>query len=200
MHSETLTLPGDKPFLPHLIAAGAPLDLPNLAYVIGPVGSGKSTLLRALTADAARTRPVIALQLQPDNSLGYSASGATEFLDEEHFTAHVEQLLWDRPQIRPLLVVDGLGHTEDAQRIMSWAKALPRPDTIEIIVATYRDDVALSAEGRDPAIVIRVDSNHLPGLITGTIQRHFHPTATSWQMPLTDQATAMKPMAPEGTG
>ena len=199
MHSETLTSPGDKPFLPHLITADAPLDLPNLAYVIGPVGSGKSTLLRALTADATRTRPVIALQLQPDNSLGYSAAGATEFLDEEHFTAHVEQFLWAHPKIRPLLIVDGMGHAESDQRIMSWAKALPRPDTIEIIAATNRDDVAMSAEERDPAIVIRVDSKHLPGLITGTIQRHSHPTATSWQMPLTDHTAAMKPMSPERT-
>lgn len=175
-----------SPYLLALIDGDSVPDRVTWAYVVGPIGSGKSTTLRLLAADAASTRPVIALQLQPANSNGYAKAGAIECFDESEFKSHVEQLVWDRPEARPLLIIDGI-LPATAQWLAAWVSSLPKPASIQIICATLREDATMSPEWGEAAITIRVEPRRTAGFATGTIQRHSDPAARYWEMPLLSQ-------------
>lgn len=157
---------------------------PEWAYVTGPVGSGKSSILRMLTADMAKYQPVIALQLQPDLSQGFSAAGASEFFDEEEFKAHVEGLLRKTPVVQPLLIVDGL-FPDSATRLSDWAESLPTADSLQIICATLREDVAMPSSWGPATVEIRVDQPLIPAVATGTIKHPGQTNPKHWEMPLT---------------
>jgi len=156
---------------------------PAWVCVVGPVGSGKSTVLRMLTRETAAKRPVVALQLQRDNSPGYAAVGAREYFNETDFKAHVEQLSSADPEDRPLLIVDGVG-PDDARRMGRWVRDLPRSASLQLICATNRDDVTMSSDWGAAAVMLRIDARRIPGLATGTIRRHADREATYWEMPL----------------
>lgn len=173
----------ENTLLPRLIAEDFGTDGPVWAYVVGPIASGKSTTLRMLAAHAVSTRPVVALQLQRDNSDGYVAAGATEFFDESEFKAHVEQLVTSPDEMPPLLIIDGMGPS-DAQQLSAWVGGVPGLASAQIVCATNRTDVTMSDDWGDAAITIRVDPRRVPGFATGTIKRRSDPEPTSWQMPL----------------
>lgn len=159
-------------------------DNPSWVYVVGPLGSGKSTILRMLAAEAVVNRPVVVLQLQSDNSRGYAAFGASEFFDESAFMAHVERI---DSAVRPLLVIDGLGPAS-AERLSKWISGLPAASSFDIICATPREDVTMSSAWGAALITIRVDDRSIPGVATGTIQRHSETLPTCWKMPLVTQS------------
>lgn len=156
---------------------------PAWVYVIGPMGSGKSTILRTLTADAVESRPVVALQLQRDNSRGYAAAGATEYYDEAEFKAHVEQIARHGAGTWPLLVIDGLG-PETAHRLSKWIRKLPAASAMQVICATLHEDVTMAPAWGSAAITIRVDALRFRGLATGTIQQHAAGLTAYWEMTL----------------
>lgn len=169
-----------------LLPTDAGADGPAWVRVVGPLGSGKSTILRMIAADAQSTRPVIALQLQQDNSDGYASVGATEYFDAAPFRRRVEEVATTRPSAQPLLIIDGLGPTEP-QELAGWVSALPDTGAMQIVCATNRDDITMSPSWGPPAITLRLDSQRLRGLATGTIQRLTDPHPYYWEMPLVTQ-------------
>jgi len=133
-----------------------------------------------LAAEAVVSQPVIVLQLQPDNSSGYAAVGATEFFDETDFKAQVEQI---DGAARPVLIIDGLGPAS-AKRLSEWIRGLPTASSFRIICATNRDDVTMASAWGSAAITIRVDERSIRGVATGTIQRRSETLPTYWEMVL----------------
>lgn len=156
---------------------------PTWVYVVGPAGSGKSTILRMMVAEAVAVRPVIALQLQRDNSTGYAGVGATEFFDQSEFKTHVEEFNGADDAARPLLIIDGLGPA-DPRELGKWTATFSGSASPEVVCATNREDVTMSSAWGRPAFTIRVNAPYVRGLITGTIQRHPEEQSTYWETPL----------------
>ncbi|MFC4225452.1 ATP-binding protein [Lysinibacter cavernae] len=141
------------------LEAGLVLDPSQLGLawtrVHGHVGSGKSTMLRQQVSVAARDgRTVIALQLQPDRSAGFVATGAQEVFTVEEFKDLVERL--PRQETRPLLIIDGIGLT-DAEKLEDWAQKAIMDGTVELICATNRVDDVLFPKWGEPQTTVRLD-------------------------------------------
>ena len=151
--------------------------------VTGPVGSGKSTILRMIAAEFVGDRPVIALQLQRDNSRGFAATGAEEYFNEDAFIARVER---EEGAVSPVLIIDGIG-CESADRLSAWFSGLPEAATFYIVASSNREDIAMSLDWGDVPITIRLAEKTIPGVAIGTFQRGSSAQPTYWEVPLVSQ-------------
>lgn len=166
-----------------LVPATFPLG-PDWAYMVGPIGSGKSTILRAIATDAAHAgHPVIALQLQRDNSPGYAAHGAQETFNMTEFKQITETAIryTSSPGRPALAIVDGAG-PDDIESISAWGRQITQAGTFHLICATNWLHAPLFPSWGEPALTIKLDEPEIRGVVTGSILRRSDDTATPWEM------------------
>lgn len=174
------------------------LDMPGWACFMGPVGSGKSAILRRIAREQVRAGRIVVVLETPhpveepqrtDDPPDYAATGADVFFDFQEFQRRVENLISQRPDRRPLVIIDGVWR-RGAIAIGQWANQAASPDQVQLVCATNSFDTPLVRElGLAVSTVVVIDPFETPGVVTGTIAREPEYRATPWKMSLRSAST-----------
>lgn len=151
------------------------------AVVTGPVGCGKSTILKML-AQELKSHPVVALQLMPDNSIGYTGVGALEVCTVEDFKKAASGLT---PGSSPVLIIDGLTSLQNPSELASWLSDLDGMATMAILCAST--DIEVAANFMDKISdysTIRVYETTTQGYANGIVKRAPDEIPSYWELRL----------------